>query len=141
MRMPVEAIHQRILRSAHEAGFDDVVEAHFAVLRYPGPQGRRPSDLAAEAGVSKQAMNYLLGQLEGLGYVVRSGDADDKRSRRVNLTARGEALRTVIRTTVRAVEDELEAELGTTDYAQLKRLLGRLNDTPLVRELHSGARP
>jgi len=141
MRMPVEAIRRRILRGAHEAGFDDFVEAHLAVLRYPGPQGRRPSELAAEAGVSKQAMNYLLGQLEGLGYVVRRSDLDDKRSRRVHLTARGESLRTVIRTTVRAIEDELESELGTTDYAQLKRLLGRLNDTPLVRELHSGTRP
>ena len=40
--------------------------AHLVVLQYPGPQGMRPSDLAAQLGTSKQALNYLLGELERL---------------------------------------------------------------------------
>jgi hypothetical protein len=63
LRMPVEAIRQRMLEDVHAAGFTDVVPAHSDVFRYPGPHGRRPSDLAAEAGTTRQAMNYLLGQL------------------------------------------------------------------------------
>ena len=93
VRRPAEAVHLRILREADEAGFTDLVPAHLAVLRYPGPNGRRPSELAAEVGTTKQAMNYLLGQLEQLGYVERRDDPDDQRSKRVHLTARGEALR------------------------------------------------
>ena len=33
--------------------------------------------------MSRQAMNYLLGQLERLGYVERRGDHDDARAKRV----------------------------------------------------------
>src|SRR3954471_14375423 len=96
VRRPTEAVHLRILREANAAGFTDLVPAHLAVVRYPGPNGRRPSELAAEVGTTKQAMNYLLGQLEQLGYVERRDDPDDLRSKRVHYTARGEALRRTI---------------------------------------------
>lgn len=132
VRRPAEAVHLRILREANAAGFTDLVAAHLAVLRYPGPNGRRPSELAAEVGATKQAMNYLLGQLERLGYVERRDDPDDLRSKRVHLTARGEALRRVIRRTVSTIEVELEAELGKASYAQLRTLLVRLNDTQTI---------
>lgn len=133
VRRPAEAVHLRILREAHLAGYTDLAPAHLAVLRYPGPNGRRPSDLAAEVGATKQAMNYLLGQLEQLGYVRRDNDPDDQRSKRVHLTERGESLRSVVRRTVTNIERELEAEMGATSYAQLRRLLVRLNDTEAIR--------
>src|SRR3954451_8707892 len=125
LRRPAEVVHLRVLRAAAEAGFVDLVQAHLAVLRYPGPNGRRPSELAVEVGMTKQAMNYLLGQLESLGYVDRRDDPDDQRSKRVHMTQRGEALRAVIRRTVGTIEQELEAELGPSSYAQLRQLLVR----------------
>ena len=132
VRRPAEAVHLRIVREAIAAGFTDLVPAHLAVLRYPGPNGRRPSELAAEVGASKQAMNYLLGQLEHLGYLDRRDDPDDLRSKRVHLTPRGEALKRAIRRTVIKIEAELEAELGKGSYAQLRTLLVRLNDTKTI---------
>jgi len=132
VRRPAEAVHLRIVREAIAAGFTDLVPAHLAVLRYPGPNGRRPSELAAEVGASKQAMNYLLGQLENLGYVSRRADPHDLRSKRVDLTPRGEALRRAIRRTVTKIEEELEAELGEASYAQLRALLVRLNETRTI---------
>jgi DNA-binding MarR family transcriptional regulator len=131
--MPYEAVHHRIVADANAAGFDDFVPAHLAVLRYPGPGGRRPSDLAAEAGTTRQAMNYLLGQLEQLGYIVRHADPDDVRSKRVRLTARGESLRRTIRGSVSAIERDLEDELGRASYAQLHELLVKLNSTKTVQ--------
>ena len=133
LRMPYEAVHRRIVAEANVAGFNDVVTAHLAVLRYPGPSGRRPSDLAAESGMTRQAMNYLLGQLEELGYVVREEDPDDLRSKRVHLTDRGEALRRTIRQSVTAIERQLKEELGSDSYEQLRQLLIELNDTKTVR--------
>jgi DNA-binding MarR family transcriptional regulator len=133
MRMPVDAVRRRIFSDLHAAGFTDLGEAHMAVLRYPGPQGRRPSDLAAELGMSKQAVNYLLGALEQLGYVRRADDPDDKRSRRIELTNRGEVVRQAIRTTVADIEAELAAELGDRAFEELRVLLLRLNDTAFVR--------
>jgi DNA-binding MarR family transcriptional regulator len=136
VRIPAEAVQRRILDEAIAAGFTDLVPAHFAVLRYPGPDGRRPSDLAAEVGMTKQAMNYLLGQLEQLGYVVREDDPDDLRSKRIQMTDRGRALRRTIRRTVTRIEQQLEAELGSSGYAQLRKLLVRLNATAIIRTAH-----
>ena len=61
LRMPVDVVRQRMLERLHEHGFDDLVGAHLGVLQYPGPQGLRPSDLATQLRMSKQALNYLLG--------------------------------------------------------------------------------
>jgi DNA-binding MarR family transcriptional regulator len=134
LRAPVDAIRARMLAGLHEAGFTDLVSAHFAVLRYPGPQNRRPSDCAAEAAMTKQAMNYLLGQLEQLGYLTREEDPEDQRSKRIRLTARGNAATHNIRETVRQIEAELEREIGAEQFADLRELLAQVNATTFVRE-------
>src|SRR5262245_54014394 len=103
LRMPAEAIQERLLADLGAAGYTDLVQAHLNVLRYPGPDGRRPSDLAREAGMSKQAMNYLLGDLERLGYLTRVEDPSDRRSRRVQMTERGGGLRPAMRRIVREI--------------------------------------
>jgi DNA-binding MarR family transcriptional regulator len=126
LRIPLHVIQRRIVDALHEHGFDDLVAAHLAVLRYPGPNGERPVDLAAQANMTKQALNYLLGQLEARGYLERRSDPDDLRSKRVYLTDRGEATREVIRDAVREVEAEWAAELGAEDLEQLRALLARL---------------
>jgi hypothetical protein len=73
------------------------VRAHLNVFRYPGPDGTRPSKLAARLRMTKQAVNYLLGELERLGYLERRPDRDDARSKRIALTRRGRATVPVIR--------------------------------------------
>ena len=133
LRMPYEAVHLRIVAEANAAGFDDLVPAHLAVLRYPGPDGRRPSELAEEAGMSRQAMNYLLGQLEALDYIIREDDPDDLRSKRVHFTKRGEELRDTIRQSVGTIERNLRDELGPSAYTQLRQLLVELNNTTVVQ--------
>ncbi len=133
MRMPVDAVYRRMLADLHRAGFTDIVPAHFAVLRYPGPDGRRPSDLAADAGTSKQAMNYLLGQLEAAGYLTRVPDPDDRRSTRIQVTDRGRAVARTVRATVTRIERELAHELGAERFDQLRALLAELNESSFVR--------
>jgi DNA-binding MarR family transcriptional regulator len=134
LRMPVDTIRGRMLTGLHEAGFTDLVPAHLAVMRYPGPENKRPSEVAAEAGMTKQAMNYLLGQLEQLGYLTRQDDPDDQRSKRVHLTDRGHAAARCIRTTVAEIEVELAHELGPKHFAQLRQLLTQLNATNTITE-------
>ena len=133
LRMPVDAVRARLLADLHEAGFTDLVPAHLSVMRWPGPQGRRPSDLAEAAGMTKQAMNYLLSQLEQLGYLERQSDEQDQRSKRVSLTKRGYAAAETIRATVRKIERELKRELGAGEFERLRELLTKLNETALVR--------
>ena len=67
LRIPLEAVQWRMLDRLHEDGFDDLDAPHLNVFQYPGPQGARPSELAARLRVSKQALNYLLGGSNGQG--------------------------------------------------------------------------
>jgi DNA-binding MarR family transcriptional regulator len=134
LRAPVDTIRARMLDALHNAGFTDVAPAHFAVFRYPPPEGRRPSDAAADAGMTRQAMGYVLGQLEELGYLTREDDSTDHRSKRIHLTERGYAAAHTVRQAVREIEAELEAELGHEEFAQLRGLLVKLNATETIRE-------
>jgi DNA-binding MarR family transcriptional regulator len=129
LRMPWERVARRILERLHEQGFDDLEMAHVNLFLYPGPQGARPSELAAQRGMSKQAANYLLGQLEALGYLERRPDAGagDGRSKRIALTDRGERAAYTIRDAVRDSERDWEAQLGHDRFTQLKTLLLELN--------------
>jgi DNA-binding MarR family transcriptional regulator len=126
--MPVEVVRQRMLERLHERGFDDLVTPHLTVLQYPGPQGMRPSDLAARLRMSKQALNYLLGELERLGYIERRPDPEDRRSRRIVVTQRGDSVAAVIREAVGEMEQEWAQKLGPKRFAQLRTLLLELNE-------------
>src|SRR5215470_20256346 len=127
LRMPWEAVQRRMLERLHDHGFDDLDAAHLNVFQYPGPQGARPSDLAARLRVSKQALNYLLGELERLDYLERRPDPDDLRAKRVALTRRGTSAIDVVRDAVAELETEWEQQLGRERFAQLRALLQELN--------------
>ena len=117
-----------MLERLHERGFNDLDAAHLNVFQYPGPQGARPSELASRLGMTKQALNYLLGELERTGYVERHPHPDDQRSKRIALMDRGTAAVAVIREAVKEVEAVWEARLGRERFADLKDLLVELNE-------------
>lgn len=133
LRVPAQAIHRRIIRELNAAGFEQLRVPHMAVLQFPGPDGVRPGELAERAGMSKQAMNQLLRSLEGLGYLVRCDAPNQGRARLVSLTKRGRAAYSKIHDILREVEREWSAELGPKPYTQLKQLLLRVWESPLVR--------
>ncbi len=127
LRMPWEAVQRRMLERLHEHGFDDLDAAHLNVFQYPGPQGAKPSELATRLRMSKQALNYLLGELERLDYLERVPDPDDLRSKRIALTPRGTTAIRVIREAVREMETTWAKQLGPKRFAQLRNLLHDLN--------------
>ena len=133
LRVPAEAIHRRILRDLNAAGFKGLIQPHIAVFRYPGPDGVRPGVLAERAGMSKQAMNRLLGSLEDLGYLIRSDSPEEGRARIVRFTRRGHAAWAKSLEVLREIEREWRTELGPKDFSQLKELLFRVWRSPLIR--------
>jgi DNA-binding MarR family transcriptional regulator len=133
LRVPAQAIHRRLIAELNAAGFDELRLPHMQVLQYPGPDGAHPSTLAERAGVSRQAMNQLLGSLEGSGYIVRSDDPEDGRARIVRFTDRGRAAYAKILEILRSIEREWSAELGARKFAELKELLLDVWESPLVR--------
>lgn len=123
LRAPWEAVQRHMLERLHERGFADFDAAYLNVFQYPGPQGAKPSELAARLRISKQALNHLLGQLEKLGYLERRPDPDDLRSKRIALTARGKSAVRVIREAVAEIEAFWAQQLGSTRLAELRQLL------------------
>jgi len=133
LRVPAQAIHRRIIKELNAAGFEELRVPHMAALQFPGPDGVRPGMLADRAGMSKQAMNQLLRSLDALGYITRSDTPDEGRARIVRLTRRGRAAYAKIHEVLRRIEHEWSAELGPKHFTQLKELLFRVWQSPLIR--------
>ena len=133
LRVPAHAIHRRLIKELNAAGYDELRLPHIAVFQYPGPDGVRPSTLAERAGISKQAMNQLLGSLESFGYITRSDGTGQGRMRVVRFTDRGTAAYAKIHDILRDIEKEWSEELGARDFKQLKALLIRVWASPLTR--------
>ena len=127
LRMPWETLVERMLTDLHERGFTDLGAPHLTVLQWPGPDDLRPSELATRTRMSKQALNYLLGQLERNGYLQRRDDPHDQRFKRIALTRRGQRAARAMRDIVREVETEWQQHLGPHRFAELRALLTDLN--------------
>ncbi len=130
LRMQWEVVRDRMLDRLHARGFVELGPQHVNVLQWPGPHGERPSELAARLRMSKQALNYVVGDLERLGYLERRDDPDDGRSRQIFATDRGLAAMRVMRDAVRTVERDWERQLGERQFAELRALLTKLGAAP-----------
>jgi DNA-binding MarR family transcriptional regulator len=134
LRQPAQAIHRRLISGLNEAGFEELTLPHMAVLQYPGPDGFRPSELAERAGMSKQAMNQLLGSLERYGYIRRGAAASGSRARVVSSTERGRAAWDKMIEILVDVEREWREVLGDDHFEQLKQLLWEVWRSPLAQD-------
>lgn len=83
---------------------------HTSLIGHIGRETLRLSELASRAGVSQQAVGKLVRQLELFGYLESRVPAEDRRSRQIALTKRGEAL---------LEEFEEIAEAVRADYTEL----------------------
>jgi DNA-binding MarR family transcriptional regulator len=111
-----------LARVRRERGVE-VRPAHLALLPHIDLGGTRLTELAARAGVTKQAVGQLVETLEALGMVRREPDPDDARARRVVFTRQGfEAMQQGLGV-LEALDAELAAALGKRRVAELTREL------------------
>ena len=125
LRFPHEIVLARILAALADAGFD-LTPTELGVFLYPGPDGRRPSELARQCNATRQAMNYVLASLEERGYVDRRDGAGGVQ-RVVRLTGRGWEALAVIRRSVTALEKEWSERLGARRFEALRETLRELS--------------
>jgi DNA-binding MarR family transcriptional regulator len=92
----------------------------------PRRDGRRLSDLASVAGMTKQAMGQFVNDLAAQGYVEIINDPSDGRAKLVKLTGRGREAADQAREILARVERLWIEKVGVRDIATLKRLLARL---------------
>lgn len=132
LRLASEASHRFVFDHLGERGFSDLRQSHFDLFRFPGPEGRTPTQLAEHLGLSKQALNPLLNELQAMGYLTRGFDLKDRRTRILTLTLRGRALVAAVREALELLEARTHDQLGPRHY---KALLDALTD---IQALHPG---
>lgn len=125
-------IRRGVVDAAHEAGFTDTREAHNPVFAFVPAEGIRLTELAARAGMSKQAMGELVDDLVAKGYFSKEPDPTDGRAKLIVWSER--ALR--LDETAQAYFDQLESELadlvGVDAMRQLRETLQTLVTSELV---------
>lgn len=85
--------------------------------------GRHASSLAADIGVTRQAVAQVVATLERDGYVQRVTDPGDARARLICLTPRGRAALRAMRTTALATEEAWRRQLGDRRLAEFRATL------------------
>ena len=100
------------LALANLAARAQITAAHIHITRHLALEGSRLTELAASAGISKQAMGDLVDQCEAWGLVTREADARDARARLVRFTPTGLAWLQAFRDAVAQAEAEFRAEVG-----------------------------
>ena len=91
---------------------NQVGAAHIHITRHLALSGSRLTELAASAGMTKQAMGKLVDQCEAWALVRREPDARDARARRVQFTALGLVWLKAFQDAVAQAEAELQQAVG-----------------------------
>ena len=120
------AIEAAVRSDLAQNGFGDVTPAHSALLRDIGDDGARPSELAAHAGVTRQAITKLVDELERLDLVRRDPDPNDGRGVIVRYTDRGRAGVAIARKRMLALERGYAAQVGANRWAEVRSTLETL---------------
>ena len=126
--VPYRALEARVFAGLAAAGFDDFTPAQARVFQRIAPQGSRLTDLAAQAGITKQSAGFLVDQLEHAGYVERVPDPEDGRARLVRVAERGARSVEASRAIVAQVEAERTGHLGERRIGQLRGILTDLRE-------------
>lgn len=121
LRLPHEVVVARLLTTLQRNGFDMTL-TELGVFLYPGPEGRRPIDLARQCNMTRQAMNYVLAGLERRGYIDRQAGVSAA-ARAVRMTERGWEAIAQIRSCLAAIEHEWASHLGSQRFKSLRESL------------------
>ena len=127
----VPALVQLLARSGAERLRADFTAADMAGLRPVHALllvpllggGRHAVSLAADLGVTRQAVAQVVATLERDGYVRRVTDPGDARAKLVCLTPRGRAALRVMRASARATEGAWRQQLGAARFAEFRAVL------------------
>ena len=111
-------------------GHDWYREARSSVVPYVRPEGTRQAEIVEQMGLSKQAVQQLIADLESSGILRRDPDPNDRRSKIVRFTEKGLAAQRDSQTAKRKVEAEFKAELGVEEFDRLVEALRKIGSDP-----------
>ena len=114
-------------RRAADAGYSDLRPSHGCVFRFVDREnGSRLTELAAQAGLTKQAVGEVVTDLERLGYVDRVPDPEDGRAKIIQLNERGQAACDTAVRLFAEIEADWADRVGEERMAGLRDTLERM---------------
>ncbi len=113
LRRPYEALLMRLHAELAAAGFAELYPSWGTnIFHFLREGGLRLTELAERTHTTKQALLYIINQLEAAGYVERVPDPTDGRAKIIRLTERGWEGRRVGDEIIASIEHDCVQELG-----------------------------
>lgn len=100
--------------------------SHGRLLSLIPEDGIRPSEIAADAWITKQAVGTRLREMEEMGWITTSPDPADRRAILVKRTAAGTRIRRAARRAIATLEEEWAAAVGADRYRTFREVLDEL---------------
>lgn len=116
----------------HEGGWPTLPPTQSMIMVNVADGVTRPAELARRLGVSRQAIQQTLAEMESIGLLQLAPDPVDARAKVVQFSPRGASIQRAAFRAIRMVDQELERRLGARDFAVLRRVLLERDWGPVV---------
>src|SRR4029077_5782476 len=120
------AVDAEVGSALADRGSPELSPGHAAAMLLVARRGPRLTELAARAGITKQAMMQVLDALEAEGFVRRQPGLRESRARVVRLPAKGVRGRAEARKAISAVDARVRRNLGGRSYDAMREALENL---------------
>ena len=128
-RLMLQAFRQferLLLINLTRTGYGDLRMSHLVLVRNIASDGSRLTQIAEEAGMTKQAVGNLARELEGMGYIRRYPDPTDGRAKLVRFSGPGLEFVNHLPNVIQKTEQDLAGLIGKSEFKQLEKLLQSL---------------
>jgi DNA-binding MarR family transcriptional regulator len=109
-----------------ECGHADLRLGFAPYITLIGEHPLRPTELAEMLGITRQACNQVLRQIEAAGYIETTPDPEDGRARQLALSDRGKELRLDGVRIVTRLDEEFTDIVGAEAFAESRAVLGKI---------------
>lgn len=133
-----QALNERLVNQCVSAGHHGLRAAHMPILAYIDGDGARSIDLATRCGITPQAAGQIVNELEQLGYLKRKPDTEDKRAKRLILTAKGKKLSADAARLSSAIDEQLVAAISANALSECKRASAQLYEQRVAPDPAAG---
>lgn len=120
-----------LLASLKEQGWPELSHSQSMAMAYLGSDGIRISELARRLGVSRQAAQKSVKELERLKLVITEVDPTNSSAKTVVLTPQGKANVTAALNIFSEIEKQLSKRIGAPEFASMRDALEKNWGTPV----------
>jgi DNA-binding MarR family transcriptional regulator len=121
---------RQVLEKLASDGITGITLRHFVVIPYVDDKGIRATEIARQAGVSKQAVSKLIDELVDNDYLEIKADPADKRASLVFISEKGREFLQLAIVHTKNIEKKWATKVGVKDFATMKLAMRKilLND-------------